>query len=196
MKKLLLLIPFVLLAKCDVAKVVVQDFDGVRAGSVPFGWVASQTNKKSPAIWEVDGQKRLVIVRPRGYLKRERNIFFTKDYYFGDGAISADVMPNPDGGVIFRARDRKNYYAARIDGQSLIVEKVQNGHIEEIKRFSIPKKDRYRLKVLYCGDKATIYLDGKVLGSVRVEPMQGGVGVCASGQSRAAFDNIRIEVAE
>ncbi|MRI58649.1 MAG: hypothetical protein C6H99_03975 [Epsilonproteobacteria bacterium] len=195
MKKLLLLIPFMLMAKCDVVKVVTEDFDSVRVGEVPFGWVASQTNKKSPAIWEVDKHKRLVILRPRGYRSKERNIFFTKDYYFRDGSVAADVMPGPDGGVIFRARDRKDYYDVRIQQGQLIVEKVQDGKIEELGRFKIAKKDRYRLKVSYCGDKATIYLDGKEVGRIDIEPMEGGVGVCASGQSKAVFDNIRIEVA-
>ena len=190
MKRLLLLLPLMLLAEQNIT----QNFDSVRVGEVPFGWMASQTNKKSPAIWEVDKQKRLVIIAPRGYREQERNLFFTKNYYFIDGAVAIDVMPSPDGGVIFRAHDRKDYYDVRIDKNRLIVEAVQKGNIKKLASFPIPKKSRYRLKVEYKNKTAKIYLDGELVGEVEVSPMQGGVGVCASGSSRAKFDNITIEV--
>ncbi len=48
---------------------MVMDFDNVRVGELPAGWFVSQTGKKSVAIWEVDGQKRLAILYPRGYQK-------------------------------------------------------------------------------------------------------------------------------
>lgn len=178
---------------------MVMDFDSVRVGELPAGWFVSQTGKKSAAIWEVDGQKRLAILYPRGYTSKERNLFVTKDLYFSKGSVAATIWPKSDAGVLFWFKDRKDYYDVRLDGDRIVVEKIADGQIEPLihKRVPLDPKPSHRLEVDFCSDRIVVWLDGrKVLAKKISKFLQGGAGVIASGKSKSLFDDIVIEAVE
>ncbi len=178
---------------------MVMDFGSVRVGELPAGWFVSQTGKKSAAIWEVDGQKRLAILYPRGYTSKERNLFVTKNVYFSQGGIAATIWPKKDGGVLFWFKDRKDYYDVRLDGDSLVLERIVGGQIEPLiqKRIVLDSKPSHRLKVDFCNGVVQVWLDGsKVLAKKVTKFLRGGAGVVASGKSKSLFDDIVIEAVE
>ncbi|BCD59851.1 MULTISPECIES: hypothetical protein [unclassified Nitratiruptor] len=195
------LLASLLFAKCDhFQKVVKVDFDNVRKGEIPVGWIVSCSGKSFPGIWEVDENKRLFIKYPRGNKAHEKNIFFTKDAYFTNGICQAKLLSKKNAGVVFRARDRKNYYAVSIDfkHKKLIVEEVENKKpkllLTKDLTFNTPPKI---LQVAYCNDNATIYIDNKEIAKLsHLKKRAGGVGVMASGNSQAFFDDIVIKVAQ
>ncbi|BCD61804.1 hypothetical protein NitYY0826_C0667 [Nitratiruptor sp. YY08-26] len=190
-----------LFGKCDhFQKVVKMDFVNVQKGELPFGWIVSCSGKSFPGIWEVDEKKRLFIKYPRGNRVDEKNIFFTKDEYFTNGVCQAKILSKKNAGILFRARDRKNYYAVSIDFENnkLIVEEVENKKPKLLleKKLSLSSKPKV-LKVAYCGDSATIFIDDKEIAKLtNLKKRAGGVGVVASGSSQAVFDDIVIKVAQ
>ncbi len=188
----------VLWAQCPKAKKkIVMDFERVGVGDLPAGWFVSQTGKKSAAFWAVDAHKRLAILRPRGYTKNQRNLFVTKEFYFSKGSVAATIWPKGDGGVLFWFRDRKNYYDVRLDGDTLVLERIVGGHIEPLikKRVVLGSKLLHRLKVEFCSDQIVVWLDGrKVLAQKIAKFLRGGAGVVASGKSKSLFDDIVIQV--
>ncbi len=187
-------------ANCPKAqKTIVMDFDSVPAGDLPAGWFVSQTGKKSTAFWAVDAHKRLAIFRPRGYTKNQRNLFVTKEPYFSKGSVVATIWPKGDGGVLFWFEDRKNYYDVRLEGDSLVLERIVGGQIEPLikKRVALAPKPFYRLKVDFCSDQIAVWLDGhKVLAKRIPKFLRGGAGVVASGKSKSLFDDIVIQALE
>ncbi len=195
MRWILVLLPLALLA-CDVKLVETMDFSNVRTKDLPQGWIASQSGKKNVGIWEVDEKKRVAIIRPRGYTASNRNLFFTNRYFFQNGGVEATIYLNGDGGVIFRAKNRKNYYDVRITKNKILVERVKDGKVELVtqKKISLDPSQPHRLKVIYCDRDLEIFLDDKPIWSLKgiLEPSTGGVGVVATGQSKTKFDNIKI----
>lgn len=195
-------VPFIVYASCMHPKIHAKmDFGSVCKGDLPCGWIVSATNKHFPAIWEVNEKKQLFIKYPRGHRASELNIFFTKDYYFKDGSIEAKVASKKDAGVIFRAHDRKNYTAILLDfaKKELLVERVKNKKITKLYETPITLQGGFEdLKVRFCKDSAQIYLNGKKIASLKDASLvgQGGVGVIATGDSQAVFDDIKIEVAD
>ncbi len=203
MKKLMLsmvMVGFVLADCSSFQRSVTMNFDAVARGELPVGWIVSCSGKSFPGIWEVNDKKQLYIKYPRANRFEEKNIFFTKDYYFTNGSCEAKLLGKSNGGVIFRARDRKNYYAVTLDFKhnELIAEEIENKKAHEILRKPLKLANKpTRLKVAFCNDEAIIYLDGKRVAQLtHLKKRAGGVGVVASGGSQAVFDDILIKVAE
>ena len=200
MKKFLMIAACVAAFGCELKEVARVDFDSVRAGELPFGWIVTSFNKSFPAIWEVNEKKQLYIKYPRGYDEKEFNIFFTKDYYLTNGAISAKIAAKKSAGLIFRARDRKHFISATIDfaKKQLLVQKVDGKKAALLLRKNLPLQDSQAdLKAVFCNQSITLYLDGKKIASINDEkPLQGGFGVVALGESRAVFDDIVIEAGQ
>ncbi len=202
MKKILMfvVVTSLLLADCShFQKVVKIDFSSVSTGELPSGWIVSSSGKSFPAIWEVNEKKQLYIRYPRGSQESEKNIFFTKDYYFRDGAMGAKLWSKEDAGIIFRARDRKNYYAVLLDfaKKRLLVEEVENKKPKKllVEKIALTTKPQ-ELRVLFCDGEAKIFLNQKEVAKLsHLKKRAGGVGVIASGSSQAFFDNLVIEVA-
>ena len=203
MKRVVLaVLPFIVYASCTHPKIHAKmDFGSVCKGDLPCGWIVSATNKHFPAIWEVNEKKQLFIKYPRGHRANELNIFFTKDYYFKNGSIEAKIVSKKDAGVIFRARDRKNYVAVLLDfaKKRLLVERIKNKKITKLYEKPITLKGGVEdLKVRFCNDSIQIYLNGERIASLKDAALlgKGGVGVIATGDAQAVFDDITIEVVD
>ncbi|BAF69665.1 family 16 glycoside hydrolase [Nitratiruptor sp. SB155-2] len=209
MKKMVIVLIYaaMALAQCShFTKVHTADFASIKIGDVPFGWIESQTNKKMTGHWGVNKEGCLCLLYPRGMNEKEKNLFFTKDHYFKNGEVSVRMKPIEgrvlDGGVIFRAKDRKNYYAVRIDfsHQKLIVELIDRKTPKVIyeKKIVANPNQWHRVRVRFCGKNVIVWFDGKKVLQKEIlqKDLLGGVGVIASGDSQIKFDDIEIRVAQ
>ncbi|BCD68443.1 hypothetical protein [Nitratiruptor sp. YY09-18] len=197
----MLIATLMLFADCTHAKKVIKvDFKHVTKGELPVGWIVSCSGKSFPGIWEVNGKKQLFVKYPRGSKFEQKNLFFTNQYYFTNGSCQTILSSKENAGVIFRARDRKNYYAVSIDfkNRKLIVEEIKNKEPKILLSKKLPNNIHpHSLKVAFCNDKATIFLDNREVAKLfhlKVRP--GGVGVISSGKSQAYYDDIVIEVVQ
>ncbi len=199
MRKFLVSLACVAAFGCNLKEVARVDFDSVRAGELPFGWIVTSFNKSVPAIWEANEHKQLCIKYPRGYDDKEFNIFFTKDHYFTNGAISAKIAAKKSGGLVFRARDRKHFISTIIDfaKKRLLVQKVDGKNIATLLQKSLSlQRNQVLLRAVFCDKNIMLYLDGKKIVTIHDDmPQAGGLGVVALGDAKAIFDDIVIETA-
>jgi hypothetical protein len=105
-----------------------------------------------------------------------------------------------EGGLMWRARDSNNFYAARLDllDQKMALDRVVRGNrirIEGAEDLELDPTAWHVLRARHEDDRIRVYLGGvKVFDTVdRTFREAGGVGLWASGDSAAAFDDFRVE---
>ena len=102
------------------------------------------------------------------------------------------------GGLVWRARDARNYYAARwnpLDG-SLRVFKVLDGKRTQLAGRQVQAGPGWhRLRVWFLRDKFEVWLDGQSLGEHRDESFAapGQVGLWTEADARTQFDDLEIQ---
>ncbi len=103
------------------------------------------------------------------------------------------------GGVIWRAKDKNNYYVARMNPleSNFRIYYVKDAHRVMLAsaRIRIPAHEWHELEIHHFGNKITGYIDGKKLLEVKdstfTEP--GGVGLWTKADAATSFDNFKIE---
>ena len=207
MKNLIFLILSVsfLFAKCDkVVASLYQDFESTKIGDIPFGWMMSSTGQKSLGIWEVVEGKSVYMKYPRGSFGEQFNILYTKDLYFKNGVVQTKIRAykgreNRGGGVVWRLKDRKDYYFVLIDflKKTLFVSFVKNGKIKNIVEKDIKLKKGWNiLKVKFCDENIDIFLNNKNVVNIKDKSIihSGGAGIITKADAKTFFDEIKIEV--
>jgi len=116
---------------------------------------------------------------------------------------SADPLGNPTAGLIFRMRDKNNYYLVRANAGemqgNLNIYRFWHGQRDQIKHTSWPvSKGRwYSLKVEARGDHILGYLDGTLVAEAYDKTYsEGKVGLWVKYDSFTCFDDVTVHEAE
>jgi hypothetical protein len=207
------LLSFSLLAPS--ANVITFDHDSI--GRAPAGWTVSMTNREAPPKWEI--VKDPSAPKPPNVLAQfapdprhdSYALAILNRVSMRDGDLSVRFKPvsgqDQAGGIIFRYRDDKNYYAlaASAMGDEVALYKVENGRsIPIIPRGSSPQKFEVKhdihpnawqiLKVSVRGNQFQIYVNHRRLFRAQDSSFRGAgkVGVCTVSDSVTYFDDFRV----
>jgi hypothetical protein len=99
------------------------------------------------------------------------------------------------GGVVWRAKDAKNYYIARYNPleDNFRVYKVENGKRTQFASAKVPGDAKWHtLRITMFDDKITCYLDGSKYLEVedKTFPLHGMVGLWSKSDARTYFDDL------
>lgn len=185
------------------------DFEDVREGSLPAGWQVEATRRRGPlATWQVvrdnaapSGKHVLALTRTNHTSGSTFNLCWSPYIDFDDGEIS--VMLRADageedqgGGVIWRARNKDNYYIARYNPleDNFRIYYVKNGDRRMLAsaRLHLPAHRWIRMRIVVDGNCFTGYLDDIKYLEVHDNtfPRPGGVGVWVKADGKTSFDEL------
>lgn len=187
------------------------NYDG--SSELPEGWKVAATNQKGPlATWQIvkdrtapSGENTLTMVAPNHNSGGTYNIFWTKDVQFLDGAIEVKFKAlkgkeDQGGGVIWRARDKDNYYIARFNPleDNFRIYSVRDGFRTTLasEKIAFPAGKWHLLKIVQRGNHFQGYLNGaKILaGESDLFSHSGGVGLWTKADAVTSFDNFSVQV--
>lgn len=180
------------------------NFDGDAAGKAPAGFV------QSVGRWRVVADKAApsggqVVEQQAANPDEVFNVALAKDTSYTDVDISVRLRAvagriDQGGGVVWRARDAKNYYIARYNPleDNFRVYYVKDGHRRMLKsvRLRIDHKAWHTLRVVMLKDHIACYLDGKKHldahdGTFKA---QGRVGLWAKSDAKTRFDDLQVRI--
>jgi len=113
---------------------------------------------------------------------------------------AVDGKIDQGGGVIWRAKDTKNYYIARYNPleDNFRVYKVENGKRTQLKTADIDKRVEgwHTLRVTMKGDQIECSLDGKKLLEAKDStfPDAGEIGLWTKADAQTHFDDLSVEL--
>jgi len=177
------------------------NFDGMKTGSPPPGWTATQTGSGA-AKWTVD-KDNSAPSRPNVLKQSGQATFpvcFKNDTSIKHGFVEVKLKPiagkeDQAGGVIWRVQDANNYYISRANA---LEDNVTIYHTISGKRVAFKNINTkvtsgvwHTLRVDFVGNKFTVTFDGaKVIEATDESfPNAGKVGVWTKADSVTEFDN-------
>lgn len=123
--------------------------------------------------------------------------------FYGDVDLSVRVRSlsgreDQGGGLIWRYRDKDNYYIARFNPleDNYRVYKVINGHRKMLKSAALHAPDGWHsLRVTMKGDNIACYFDGKAYlqASDNSFPQAGKIGLWTKADAKTQFDDLTLE---
>jgi len=179
-------------------------------GKVPKGWIAGVTGSekgKAPR-WEVilDKGRKVLAQLESGGGRSDFPVCIKKGSSLKDGTVSVrfkSISGRVDqaGGVVFRARDKDNFYIARAnaleDNVSIYV--THKGRRKTIKYWEdidVPLNQWHELKVETNGFTFKVSFNGKLVGEIvddeHIFPDAGMVGVWTKADSVTYFDALSV----
>ncbi len=205
-KKAILLFGSLVVCASLQAKDYQQDFESVKAGSIPKVW-------KVVSLWEVQkfkgapsGEKVFSMKdNKKGFLGFGSgfNLAFTKAISFKDGEIGVKFHANSGridqgGGIIWRVQDKDNYYVARFNPleDNFRFYKVIDGSRSELKSADIKlSKGWHSMKIIQKGDHFEGYLDGQKLLDADDKSIRqsGGAGLWTKADAKTSFDDFVVK---
>ena len=186
-------------------------FDDVAPGELPTGWRVEATGQQGPlATWRViddrtapSGKRVFALTSPNHPFSGVFNLCWTRAVAFLDGEITVRLKAltgreDQGGGVIWRVRDKDNYYIARFNPleDNFRVYRVRGGVRRTLAsaRVVLPAKQWHTLRIVQRGARIEGYLNGKrLLGaedSTFAAP--GGVGLWTKADAATAFDDFSV----
>src|ERR1051325_7664436 len=177
------------------------NFDQDPVGPLPAGWTGGVTGRGAPR-WTVEADAGAP--SPPNVLIQSGSGTFPwcvrRDISVTDGSVEVKFKPisgNEDaaGGVVWRWKDRDNYYVARGNAleDNVSLYHTTNGRRSTIKYVDAPvaKNQWHILKVECAGKSIRVPLDGKVYISLEDDHIMGPgpVGVWTKADSVTAFDD-------
>ncbi len=189
-------------------------FDDVRPGGLPAGWKAEGMNQggATPA-WTVQAaadapsQPNVLFARanPAGNMDPDMsyNLFWTDRVSFKDGTIKVRLRAyaggeDQGGGVVWRLRDKNNYYLARWNPmeEDFSLYHVKDGTRKTIDSVAVMADPStwHTIHVRQNGDEIVCSFDGKELlkRRDRTFPAAGGVGLWTKLDVVTAFDDFTV----
>jgi hypothetical protein len=207
------LVPFSLIAPS--ANVITFDHDPI--GSSPAGWTIAMTNRVVPPKWEIVRDPSAptppnVLAQVASDPRHDRYaLAILNRISMRDGDLSVRFKPvsghDQAGGIIFRYRDDKNYYALRASaqGDDVALYKVENGRPIPITPRGLPSSDFevkhdihlnawQILKVALHGNQFQVYVNHRRLFRAQDSTFTGSgkVGLCTVSDSITYFDDFRV----
>jgi len=193
------------------------DFNKDKAGEPPKGFSTALTGQGKAGVWVVTKDDSSP---DRGNVLAQTDADAT-GYRFplcvhdGVTAKDADIsvkfkpvsgMKDQAAGVVWRYRDKDNYYIVRANAleNNVVLYKVQNGKREDLplkgegrtygKKMPVPKNQWSELRVTAKGDLFTVWLNGQKLYEVedRTFTEAGKVGLWTKADSVTYFDDLKV----
>jgi hypothetical protein len=179
-----------------------ENFDQVKPGQLPAGWVGGVTgggNPKWSVALDTDTAGKNVLEQSG------QGVFpwcVKKDVSLSDGFVEVKFKPiqgreDQAGGVVFRWKDADNYYVARANA---LEDNVRIYHVTKGKRIQFQGVDRkvtpgewHTLRVDFAGNHFLVTFDGKKAFAAEDSSLEGAgaVGVWTKADSVTAFDAFR-----
>jgi hypothetical protein len=185
-------------------------FDNLPPGTLPPGWRIDATNPDGKlAEWKVVRDEQalskpnvLTVTKINDTSSAVFNLYWTSAILFQDGSVEVSIRANTGkedqgGGVIWRAKDGKNYYIARYNPleSNFRIYYVKDGNRKQLASASgitIPAGQWFRLKIVHHGDRIAGYLEDKKYLEVSDNTFleAGGVGLWTKADAASSFDNL------
>ena len=177
------------------------NFDNVEAGTAPVGWIAAVTGK-GDTRWTIE--KDATAPSPPNVFKQSAEgtypICLRNGTSLKDGFVEVKFKPvsgkeDQAGGVIWRAKDKDNYYIARANA---LEDNVTIYHTISGKRVSFKNTNTkvahgqwHTLRVDFAGDRFTVTFNGKQVISATDDKIKdaGMVGLWTKADSVTLFDD-------
>ncbi len=211
-------IGFLLLLACT-AHAEKFTFDSVKTGAVPPGWSIAMTHEGGAPRWEVIGDASAP-GKPNVFAQTSTDntsgrfpIAVYEKASFTNGSLSVRFKPvagqrDQAAGVIWRYRDRDNYYIVRANAleNNVVLYKVENGKRISLEpkgtpsktygvKHNVPKQTWSTLKVSFDGPRFEVFFDGKRIMEVedRTFTTAGKAGLWTKADSVTYFDDFEID---
>jgi hypothetical protein len=177
------------------AKRMSWGFDWDEPGKIAKGFTAEV------GTWEVvaDGQNQVLAQKAKNP-DDTFNVALVSDAHFRDVDISVRLRAvegelDQGGGVVWRARDKDNYYIARYNPleDNFRVYKVEKGKRTQFRSADVPgDRQWHMLRVTMTGSRITCYLDGKkhLEADDSTFPEAGRIGLWSKADARSYFDDL------
>lgn len=184
------------------------DFNEDTPGTLPEGWLAGVTGTGSPH-WTVESDPtapgKAQVLKQSG-----RGPFpwcVRTDAQLADGSVEVAFKPisgqeDAAGGLVWRWKDRDNYYVARAnaleDNVSLYYTCAGRRNTIKYAEAPVAKNEWHTLRVQFTGTHISVTLDGTQYIDVRDSHIAGtgAVGVWTKADSVTAFDCFRYEAGD
>jgi hypothetical protein len=173
------------------------DFEAEMTGTLPRGFVSEV------GTWEVlkDGDNHVLAQRAQNG-DRVFNLTLIEGTRYKDLDLSIRVKAvegknDQGGGVVWRARDKNNYYIARFNPlePNLRVYKVEDGKRTQLDHAEAPgDRDWHTIRITMSGREIIGYLDGKKLLEAEDStfPDAGKIGVWSKSDAQSYFDDLTV----
>lgn len=175
----------------------VWDFEADAPGKIAQGF----TNEVGQ--WEVatDGENHVLYQKARNE-DATFNVAFVEGTSYKDLDLSVKLRAvagevDQGGGVVWRAKDKKNYYICRYNPleDNFRVYKVQDGKRTQFASAKIPGDVKWHaLRVTMAGNAITCYLDGKkhLEAEDSTFPEAGKIGLWSKADAQSYFDDLTV----
>ena len=133
------------------------------------------------------------------------NLYWTRDIAFEDGILEVNIRADAGsidqgGGLIWRARDQRNYYLARYNPlernfRLYVVADGARRQLADAPGLNIPSGRWWKLRIAHHGNQISAWLDGVKLLQATDDSLRGagGVGVWAKADATSSFDNLVVK---
>lgn len=186
------------------------DFETVPVGALPEGWKIEATHPADNlAAWAVamDSQapsgEHVLSVKVGEFHRGTFNLCWTDGITFQEGTIEVRVRADQGrvdqgGGLIWRARDKDNYYVARWNP---LEDNFRAYYVKDARRVQLAGADLHvapdawhTLRIEQRGDHILGFLDGQKLLDVhdRTFTEAGGIGFWTKADASSQFDDLKI----
>src|SRR5262245_34462682 len=178
-----------------------DNFDDAKPGGLPAGWTAGVTGSGTPR-WTIEADSTSPS-QPNVLKQSGKGTFpwcVKQDASLADGYVEVKFKPmagreDQAGGVVWRWKDRDNYYVARANAleNNVSLYYTQNGRRITLKYVDAPvaRNAWHTLRVEFSGTKILVIFDGKPY--IEMEdghiPGAGAVGVWTKADSVTVFDD-------
>lgn len=186
-------------------------FEKAKVGaSAPDGWITGVTGSEAGNApwWEVirDDDRVVLAQLESGGARGDFPVCLKEDSQFRDGTVSIRFKPisgrvDQAGGVVFRAKDKDNFYIARANAHenNVSIYVTQNGERKTLKYWDdvpVPLGEWHELTVEAEGFTFKVKLNGKLVGIIedmaQSFPDAGMVGFWTKADSITLFDGVTI----
>ena len=188
-----------------IAQAATENFDNVKPGALPAGWISGVTGSGKPR-WEVEAD-RTSPSSPHVLKQSGQGTFpwcVMQEVALADGLVEVKFKPlqgrqDQAGGLVWRWKDRDNYYVARANA---LENNVSLYYTERGRRITIRYVDApvaanvwHTLRVEFRGAHIRVELDGRAYIDAEDSHIAGtgAVGVWTKADSVTAFDDFRYE---
>jgi hypothetical protein len=183
------------------AQAATENFDNARPGTLPAGWLAGVTGTGVPR-WAVEADAAAPS-QPHGLKQSGTGTFpwcVKQDAALADGYVEVKFKPltgreDQAGGLVWRWKDRDNYYVARANAleNNVSLYYTQNGRRITLKYVDAPvaRNTWHTLRVEFVAKKIRVVLDGKAYIEMEDDHItgRGAVGVWTKADSVTLFDD-------
>jgi hypothetical protein len=185
----------------NLAQAATENFDNVKPGGLPAGWVAGVTGKGEPR-WAVEGDGSAPSA-PNVLKQSGKGTFpwcVKKDAALADGFVEVRFKPlsgreDQAGGVVWRWKDGDHYYVARANAleNNVSLYYTEKGKRNTIRYVNAPVAGNawHTLRVEFGGKHIRVALDGKTYIELDDDHITGAgaVGVWTKADSVTIFDD-------